>query len=181
MKKTVLFETIDGHDVIIGFDRPTVDPHETTEIVNALIKETPEYQAAEAKKAEYTQAVKDRAAAIKAKDTATYNNAVAAMNVRQDEQKPLARALANKITALRRSEAVYFTPRSGEVIKTSEEIETLLTAFKGRTQGVLITIDGGQIKDNRGKVVYQNNDYWFKLDFKLLWKDAPGTSNFKKY
>ena len=27
--------------------------------------------------------------------------------------------------------------------------------------------------DRLGKMVYQVNDHWFKLDFKLMWKDAP--------
>ncbi len=33
--------------------------------------------------------------------------------------------------------------------------------------------DGNEKTDRTGKVVYNVNDHWFKLDFKLAWKDAP--------
>jgi hypothetical protein len=33
--------------------------------------------------------------------------------------------------------------------------------------------DGNEKKDRQGNVIYQPNDYWFRLQFKVLWKDAP--------
>ena len=159
--KTVLYKTVDGHDIISGFDVPTVDPVETKKKVDIAIKDTPEYQASEAKKAECNEAAKAMQATSKAKDDEAYTMAVATMAVRQEEMKPLAIALADKITALRRSEAVYFTPRTGEVIKTPEERETLKAAIEGRAAGTFITLDGSTVHDNRGQVFYRKvNGKW---------------------
>ena len=33
--------------------------------------------------------------------------------------------------------------------------------------------DGKEMYDNRGQVEYENNDYWFVLNVKFVWKDAP--------
>jgi len=141
MKKTVIYETIDGHDVVRGFDRPTVDPVETANVVNAAIKDTPEYQAVQAKKAEYAEAVRElsdlqkkykKGARVSSEDQNKWNTALGVMSVRQDELKPLARDLANKTLALRREHAVYFTPRAGEVIKTADEVDALATKIKAR-------------------------------------------------
>ena len=170
MKKTVIFKTIDGHDVIMGFDRPTVDPDETAKIVNGhagepgLIHATPEYQAAQAKKAEYAQAVSElsaiqkkykKGAKVSSEDQNAWNTALGVMSVRQDELVPLARALKDKTLALRREHAVYFEPRRGEVIKTAAEVDALAVKVKARKLGTVIALDGSVIEDNRGRVFYR--------------------------
>ena len=33
--------------------------------------------------------------------------------------------------------------------------------------------DGSKKIDRSGKTVYENNDHWFKLNIKFLWKNAP--------
>ena len=33
--------------------------------------------------------------------------------------------------------------------------------------------DGKEMYDNRGQVEYENNDYWFVLNVKFIWKDTP--------
>jgi len=48
-------------------------------------------------------------------------------------------------------------PMTGEVISKVAELDNY----------------GNKKIDRLGKVVYQVNDHWFKLDFKLVWKDAP--------
>ena len=166
MKKTVIFKTVDGHEVIKGFDRPTVDPVETSKIVNEAIKDTPEYQAAQAKKAEYTDAVRElseiqkkykKGAKVSSEDQHAWNTALGIMSVRQDELKPLARDLKDKTLALRREHAVYFTPRDGEVIKTADEVDALVGKIKDRTPGTVIILDGSEVKDNRGRVFFRKS------------------------
>ena len=172
MKKTVLYEEIDGHKIITGFDRPTVDGVETSKIINGhgkepgLIHDTPEYQAVEAKKAEYQAAINElselrgkykKGANVPREAQEQWNHALGKMSVRQDELKPLARDLADKITALRRSHAVYFTPRAGEVIKAGDEVDGLVRAIKGRSGGELIAIDGSTVEDNRGTVYFRKS------------------------
>jgi len=174
MKKTVLYKEIDGHKIIIGIDYPTIDPVETKKIVDAAIKSTPEYQALEDKKAEFAQAVQDFIAAQKARDKEKFSHAKSAMKVRQEELKPLAVAYADMITALRIEHAVYFTPRMGEVIRTSDEVKDLVAAIKGRPEGTFIDLAGKTIEDNRGTVYYRKTSgKWRRTHIVKLGEKIP--------
>lgn len=155
--KTVLYKIIDGHKIITGFDRPTVDPVETNKVVAVIIKDTPEYQAAEAKKAEYADAARDMMAAAKIRDDARYKAALLVMSAYQDELKILARDLDAVIMRLRRERAIYFEPRQGEVIRTAAEIKTLSAAIQDRPEGICIALDGSHVEDNRGKVYFRRS------------------------
>ena len=184
MKKTVLYSEIDGHKIITGFDRPTVDGVETSKIVNEAIKDTPEYQAVEAKKAEYAAAIKElselrgkykKGAKVPREAQEKWNHALGKMSVRQEELKPLARDLADKITTLRRSHAVYFTPRKGEVVKAANEVDGLMEAIKGRSDGILIAIDGSEVEDNRGRVYFRKSGgKWARTQIVRLGDKIPG-------
>ena len=57
----------------------------------------------------------------------------------------------------KRSEEILLDPMTKEVISTVPVLNERGVAVKGR----------------KGEPVYEINDYWFKLNFKLLWKDAP--------
>lgn len=164
--KTVLYNVIDGLKIITGFALPTVDPVETNRIVDGYtdeqgefhpgkIHETPEHQAAEAKKAEFYQAINDLKSAAVAKDEVKYRNALEAMKVRQEELRPLARARAEKIIALRLQNAVHFEPRTGEVIMAAAEADERLEAIQNAPQGTLIALGGSIVEDNRGKVFFR--------------------------
>lgn len=161
MKKTVLYREIDGHKIITGFDSPTVDGVATDRIVfgesgePGLIHKTPEWQSVEAKKAEYAEALKALRTAQQKKDEAAYKAALSAMSVRQDELKPLARVLSDKITVIRLENAVYFEPRKGEVIRDASEVVDLSEAIQGRAQDTFITLEGDMIENNRGMVYFR--------------------------
>ena len=164
MKKTVLFETIDGHEIIRGFDRPTVDPVETAKVVGELIKDTPEYQALDSKKAEYAEAVGElseiqgkykKGTKVSSEDQHKWNTALGKMTVRQDELKPLAQDLADKTIAFRREHAIYFEPRAGEVIKTVAEVDALVDKINACKPGTIIALDGSIVHDNRGVAFYR--------------------------
>ena len=163
-KRTVLFQVIDGHRIITGFDRPTVDGVATTAAVKAVIADTDEYKAAEAKKTEYMVAVNELNA-IKSQSIGTngisresqerWNTLIGTMQVRQDELRPIAADLGKKIAELRVSEAVHFKPRAGEQVIEADEAVTLSQLIKGKADGVMIDVDGGEVFDHRGKVYYR--------------------------
>lgn len=166
MKKTVIYQTINGYDIVIGFDRPTVDPIETTMAVNKIIKDTPEYQAAAAKKAEYAAAVRElseiqkkykKGAKVSSEDQNAWNTALGIMTVRQDELVPLAQDLKDKTLALRREHAVYFEPRAGEIIKTAAEVDALVAKIKTSKPRTVIALDGTTVQDNRGRVFFRKS------------------------
>lgn len=191
MKKTVIYHTIDGHKIITGFDLPTVDGVATTKAVNEAIKSTPEYAAAEAKKAEYAEAAQEFRDIKATMNSLTpsemkrasreiqekWNNATSKMGVRQDELKPIAADLKDKLAALRVSEAVYFEPRAGEVVRDASEIDTLTDAIEGKAKGVLITLDGDVIEDNRGKSYHGKvSGKWFKIHIVRLGDTIPDSA-----
>lgn len=183
-KKTVLYQVIDGHKIITGFDRPTVDAVPTNEIVSEAIKNTPEYKAVEAKKAEYNEAVNElstlqkkykKGANIPRDDQERWNHALGKMSVRQDELKPLAVELSEKIVSLRREHAVYFEPRAGEVVRDSSEVEKLIALIKGRMDNELITLEGSTVEDNRGAVFFRKvGGKWGRTQIVKLGDKIPG-------
>ena len=164
--KTILFETIDGHEIVTGSSVPTVDGVETNKVVMGYtddqgkrqpgaIEATSEYQAVQAKKAEFMSAAKDRAAAVKTRDKVKFKTALESMQRAQDEAIPLAKAMNDKIMELRRDKAVYFEPKLGEAITPAAEVDGLIQAIKNKPDGVFITRDGNQVPENRGKVYFR--------------------------
>ena len=164
--KTILFETIDGHDIVTGSSVPTVDGVETNKVVMGytddsgerqpgMIESTSEYQAVQAKKAEFQAAAQDRAAAVKARDKGKFKAAIEAMKMVQYDAIPLAKALNDKIMELRRDKAVYFEPKLGEAITPAAAVDGLIQAIKNKPDGVFITRDGNQVPENRGRVYFR--------------------------
>jgi len=66
MKKTIITESIDGYNIVFGFDIPVIDPRQTKQIVTPLLEATPEYIA-------YAQAKDAAAIAIEAAKVAVNN------------------------------------------------------------------------------------------------------------
>lgn len=58
----------------------------------------------------------------------------------------------------KRSDRVLVDPMTKEVISKLPEMDE----------------NGREKIDRTGKVVYESNDHWFKLDIKFVWKNAPG-------
>ena len=183
-KRTVLFHVIDGHRIITGFDRPTVDGVATTAAVKAVIADTDEYKAAEAKKAEYMVAV-NGLNAIKNQSIGTnhipresqerWNTLLGTMQVRQNELRPIAADLEKKIAELRVSEAVHFEPRAGEQVIQADEAVTLSQLIKGKAADELVTVDGSTVKDSRGKVYYRKaSGKWGRTQICNLGDAVPG-------
>ena len=182
MQKTVIYEEIDGHEIVRGFDTPVMDAVATNKIVlgyrddNGVFvpgkkHDTDEHKAAEAKKTEYAEAVKAlsdikttfRISTKGALQRASrevqekWNTALGKMSVRQDELKPLARDLEEKVIVLRLENAVYFEPRKGEVIIEASEADKLLKAMQGAPDGVLIARDGSEVRNSVGTVFFRKS------------------------
>lgn len=153
--KTILFNTIDGHDVVAGFSTATIEPVETNKAVRAALVDTPEQKALDNKKSEFESAVADRASAFKARDNGKYRSAIDSIKTIQSGIIPLASDLSKKIIALRAEHAVYFEPRKGEVISNEQQIDTILKAVKDCPAGCCIDLDGKTVEDNRGRVYFR--------------------------
>lgn len=189
-QKTVLYTEIDGHKIITGIDRPTVDGVATNKVVlgdgdsPGLIHDTDEYQAVEAKKAEYYEAMRQLSALqgkykkgskVPREAQEQWNHASAKARIYQDELQPLARALDDKVIALRRSDAVYFEPRAGEVAMDASEVDGLIEAVQGKPAGVLIDLRGGEVFDNRGQAYYRRvSKKWQRTHIVKLGDTVPG-------
>lgn len=189
MHKTVIYEEIDGHKIIRGIDNPTVDGVATNRIVfgedgeSGLIHDTPEWQAVEAKKAEYNGALKElsalqgkfkKGAKVPRDAQEQWNHASTKAKIYQDELKPLARAREDKIIVLRREKAVYFEPRKGEIIRDASEVDGLVGAIQGKPQGTFITLDGATIEDNRGRVYFRKvSKKWGRTQIVKLGDKVP--------
>ena len=189
-QKTVLYQEIDGHKIIMGVDRPTVDGVATNKVVlgdtdtPGLIHDTPEYQAVEAKKAEYYEAMRELAALqgkykkgskVPREAQEQWNHASAKARIYQEELQPLARALDDKVIELRRSDAVYFEPRAGEVAMDVSEVNGLIEDMQGRADGTFITLDGATVRDNRGAVYFRRvSGKWQRTHIVKLGDTVPG-------
>jgi hypothetical protein len=183
--KTLLYREIDGHQIVSGCSEPTVDGVETDKIVMGykddkgvfqpgLLQATPEHQAVEAKKAEFRAAAEKRSTAIKTKDNAKFKEAVKEMQTLQEDAIPLAKAVHDRIIALRRDNAVYFEPKAGEVITPAETADARIQAIKNKPDGVFIALDGSEVPDNRGQVYFmQVAGKWQKTEIKKLGDTVP--------
>jgi len=153
-KRTVIYKEIDGHKIIIGFDRPHIDPEATKIAIATLVPKTEEHKALEAKKSEYNQAYRAMLAARSSKNEGAYKAAIETMEALQPELMGLAKALDDKIKAMRLENAVYFEPKSGEAVVDASEALALSEALKQATAGVFVDIQGQPIRDQRGTVYF---------------------------
>ena len=183
--KTILYEEIDGIQVITGFGEPVIDPYATRPAVSAALHETTEFLAMKAKMDEglshteaaqvaynaAMQSLRDEQAALKEGRTseatqhkavsdvksAEYRRAKESVAICQAELKPLARAVAAKKKELIVDLAVYFEPRQGEILEDPAAVDLLAGQLSElAATGQLLDMDGNVVEDNRGI------GYWLK-------------------
>ena len=63
--------------------------------------------------------------------------------------------------------------KSGDGRKTTKEILLDPMTKEIISKVAVLNKDGSEKKDKLGKVIYEVNDCWFRLNVKFLWKDAP--------
>jgi hypothetical protein len=139
--KTVLFEKINGYDIIKGFDNATIDPEETKKVVIPMLDESDEMIA-------YKKAVDEihacnleaRANAKKAYNFKLKNEISAAQEMAikfsdlktkaeflQNELKKHKEPIEKKYSELFAANAIYCIPSGNEKIITDEEYENYIT------------------------------------------------------
>jgi len=153
-KKIVIYKETDGHKIIVGFDSPMMDPEATKAALVELVPATDEHKALEAKKAEYNEAYRALIQARKSNNESAYKSAMEAMEGLQAELMDLAGALEDKIRELRLENAVYFEPKRQEEIVEATEALRLSEAIKQAPAGVLVSLDGIEIPDQRGTTYF---------------------------
>jgi hypothetical protein len=180
--KTVIFDTIDGHKIVRGFSRLSIEPVDTARAVAAAIKDTSEWKALEDKKTEHGNAQKKAIAArrsvrvrinkkLQDNPNLTRDNVLETLDITTEkhkwevalqdmktaaaDMKGLAMALAAKETALKAELAVYFEPSAREAVKDEKALADLSEALGNCPAGCFIDLDGNTVKDNRGRVYFK--------------------------
>lgn len=208
MKRTVIFDTIDGHRIVRGFSRLSIEPVETARAVAAAIKDTPEWQALEAKKTEHGNAhnkaigardsVNERISKkLKGNPNLTRNNVLENLDITAEEHdwavamqdmkttaadmKGLAMALAEKEAALKAELAVYFEPSSREAVKNDKAIADLTKALGTCPGRCFIDLDGNTVEDNRGRVYFNKvSGKWQRVRIIKLGDTVPADGVFQE-
>ena len=184
--KTVITKKVDGFDIVVGFSELSIEPVETNKIVSAEIVNTPEFKACAEKKDKINasrrlaQESVDKCKAAKkgsAEEKKHYADFLVfneQANGYEKELLPLNENLKNKIAALKKSNAVYFEPKAGEIVKSEAEILVLKGLLKTTEGRALVDIDGNIVPDKRGTVYCQNNDgKWSVTQIVALGNSVP--------
>jgi hypothetical protein len=164
--KTVITQQIDGYNIIIGFDKPQIDPIETKKAIQPLINNLNISKKLKQKIKEAGRIHKAKSAALlkmkfaeKQKDAIKFEEAERELNKRLNDLKEiekdfieLKKEQLEKIQALKKNNRVYFEPRTGEDRITKNEYQTLSAAYIDNKQnGNLTDRNGNEVIDNRGQ------------------------------
>lgn len=170
--KTALTREINGKTIIIGFSDPVIDPVETEKKILALkiLDESDESRKLKAKIKEIgerqrmgIQSMKEHA---RLKFAGQFPQSEAKRKEGQDhydkvkvlmaENKPLIENFKNKKNQLVKEQAVYFTPKNGEVFIEQEQYEKFMKKEIGEFGK--LTLAGKVIPDYSGHFIYQKID-----------------------
>lgn len=197
--KTVITNIIDGKNVIVGFGDPVIDPKATQPVVEPLLNALDEVTEIknilvqmEGKNAVIRKALANLknpeminipsivAENIKAKEDAEiYNRA------KEQDLTALWHGVRQKKVELIQSEAVYLTPKAGEIITPEgPELDAMTALFAetktDRTKKLSceivdnVVVNPALIPDLRGKTYHIDNaGTWEKVDIIALGVEAP--------
>jgi hypothetical protein len=198
--KTVLKETIDGHEVVKNFGYLTIEPIETQKVVDPIIADSDEQKSIDAKKAEIgnriNQMLQSRKAAIAAnriissktstaaekeqalKDYDKHNSDFKVHDAMITELQKDIPALSKKLAERKKQEiaknAVYFDPGKNEEIIDPAEMVDLINKSGEIPAGCILCRDGSYIEDNRGKVHWvKSSGKWAKTTIGKLGDKLP--------
>lgn len=181
--KTKITQNIDGYDIIIGIGEAQIDGVATDKVTIPLLKDTAEYIAVEKAKNELSVAAGERYKAagecnkiqtgiLFAKDEETkkqlkfelqkmsllYQQKAITQKEKEEALKPLAQPLMAKRKELFMANSVYFQPKEGETIITSDEATAIETAMISATENnCYVDINLKEICDNRGKTAWSKS------------------------
>jgi hypothetical protein len=186
MSKVILTKKVDGHEVIVGFRKLSIEPIETKKIVDVEIEKTAEFIDNGVKYNQKITAIKlssekKKAAGEKQKKNdkagadALWADAVIIdkqVETYEEELKVLSRDLAAKKKELMQTHAVYFEPSRGEIAKSDDEIAVLMD--KVATAQGFVCPDGTVLADNRGaRFAVDKNGKWNYHEIVSIGVDIP--------
>lgn len=173
--KTILTKEIDGHDIIIGFSRPSIDPVATREVVEPLLYETPEVKQIGQIDKEIGDIRKLARASRDSYKIAYANRDKKMIEAHEDDIKryrimveekltelyPLKKQLEIKKREFTISKAVYFEPKKGENIISDEIADELCLKTNALDKGQKLNTEGFIVPDYRGKIYHlKGPDGW---------------------
>lgn len=190
--RTIRYKEIDGHKIVIGFDRLRMDPVATMKKVDAEIVKTDEYEKQEQAISAYKAIRTPQPASETQRKTGLRFDPVdfARYQRERKEADALVRACADKLGE-KREEYVqafktFFCPRSGEVVALEEPTDqfpdvvdpeladAIETASKAAPRGKAIRIDGEALDDLRGNRYYKvKGDTVEEIEIKKLGDKKP--------
>lgn len=186
--KTIITQTINGHEIIKGFSDPVIEPIETLKKVTSLLSQSAEILAAknkikevEARNKNINQTMKIIKGLYFVKDNpkssdVDVKNAAAKIIIEKDkleveydkrislmaELKELQKNVATKRKEIFKSNVIYFdTKPSEKIIEDSEYLE-LFENFDNCPDNYLLKRNGVEIVDLRGVKYYINDGAWIE-------------------
>jgi hypothetical protein len=175
--KTRITQNIDGYNIIIGIGDAQIDGVATMPIVETALKETDEYKSVEAKKQELSIILNMAAQALKNARTAKtqsekngyvteYQQSLEKSKAIENELKELIAPLQVKQQELILKHAVYFQPKSGEVIiSTADAVKIENAMIAATVNNKFLDVNLQEICDNRGKTVWiKSGGKWSKRE-----------------
>ena len=189
--QTIITKHIDGIEVIRGFGKLSIDPHETKIVAAVAIQSTDEFIAVKEK-----QDARDESARLAADENEKLKTAKKAKNksdedkywksreayrniaVSQEQEiKELLPALAKKRQEVMQSEAVYFEPKLGEYAKSDAEISDLRDVLASVQGSGFVDLSGNVLEDNRGAVhCILKSGKWTIVKIMTVGIKVPGTA-----
>lgn len=165
--KTVLYEKIDGFNIVKGFDKLLINPIETQEIVNREMKKTKAYKTLISYKDEIKMFIEEmhkaKVNSRKAVNEQDRKKFYLEFQIRFEDMKKTQETIKNHLPELKKEKeriikerAVYFEPRIGEKGITEDNYNILIEKVRtALSNNKLVTIDGDETDNHAGKTFYK--------------------------
>lgn len=174
--RTLLYKQIEKFQIITGFSQLTPDPVETKKKIIPLLLDDPKIKRIGEliiQKGRLIEAVhqiyniarnkKRKPDVMQISQIENYKKQIAEIN---QELQELEKYRQQKTNEYRRTNAVYFDPAPGEVVKPDEEIEILKDKFINLPKNYHLDINGNLIPDFSGhKYWIKNGETWKRLSY----------------
>jgi hypothetical protein len=190
MRKTAIYQVIDGYNVVGAIEEATADPAATIEAMKPLIEALPETAQAKAvtqKILAQQQIVREESDKARVKreanpqadisaEEAKWDQARANIAVEEQNLAPLLAAIEAARSRLFEEAAVYFPPGPGEKHLAQAEEADLAAKWAALQEHEALTIEGEIIPDWRGTEYWEKNETsgrWTKIAITAIGEGLP--------
>jgi len=180
--KTVITKQIDEHEIVTGFDSAALDPEATKEKAKEQLMQDEDfknlalsYQSKLKQKADEFIAYQNKCKTDPSFRTkAAYEVFLHSQEAIQSQIVNLAQQLKTARDAAFQANKTFFEPKKGEKIIDEKTQKSLLGSLKKLKSRQLLTLDGGSVDDNRGRVFYEYiNGEWIPDKVQKLNESKP--------